>query len=98
MTGSQSIFAADVRRVESDRAAVTTSLAKDWQRTLGKLLTLAARANDVNRKVVALNVRFAGAGINSRLALVTADPPLSVADALWTAIMAVPEPKEGDRA
>ena len=73
--------------VERDVAALAPLLARAWPRSVARVLSLAARAGAVNRRVASLNVALACVGIVHRVSPAHTDIPLAVADPMWRAII-----------
>lgn len=78
---------AEAAAVDCDAAALGLVLSRAWSRSVSRVLDLAARADAVSRRAVALNAALARAGVERRVAVVMSDPPLSVADPLWLAVL-----------
>lgn len=86
----------DPDKVEAELAAFADKAVPAWLRAVGRVTTLAGQIQQMDSAVSAVNANLEAAGSERRLAKPSAllDPPLTVGDALWAAILAAPPPKE----
>ena len=88
----------EVDAVEAEAEALARKAAADWPRRVAGVLHLVARISAMDVTVEAMNATLAESGSNRRIAspyaLAKFDPPLTVGDALWAAILTAPPPTE----